>query len=41
MFKDTTYPGIVSIASEVYNYAQNAGGSSQDSYYGKISFLSR
>ncbi|KAL1734518.1 hypothetical protein EV714DRAFT_202113 [Schizophyllum commune] len=41
MFKDTTYPSIVSIASEVYNYAQNAGGSSQDSYYGKISFLPR
>ncbi|KAI5887936.1 uncharacterized protein SCHCODRAFT_02639284 [Schizophyllum commune H4-8] len=36
VFKDTTYPGIINIASDVYNYAQNAGGSSQDSYYAYI-----
>ncbi|KAL1754060.1 hypothetical protein FB107DRAFT_216552 [Schizophyllum commune] len=40
VFKDTTYPSIVSITSEVYSYAQNAGGSSRDSYYGKLPFLS-
>ncbi|KAL1682192.1 hypothetical protein EV122DRAFT_204044 [Schizophyllum commune] len=36
VFKDTTYPGIISIASDVYSYAQNAGGSSDDSYYAAI-----
>lgn len=35
-FKDTTYPTIVSLASDVYHYAQNAGGDAKDSYYGNI-----
>ncbi|KAI5889069.1 uncharacterized protein SCHCODRAFT_02633454 [Schizophyllum commune H4-8] len=35
-FKDTTYPSIVSIADDVYNYAQNAGGTSTSSYYANI-----
>lgn len=33
-FKDTTYPSIVALADDVYNYAQNAGGTVDDSYYG-------
>ena len=33
-FKSTTYPSIVNIANDVYNYAQDAGGNLQDSYYG-------
>ncbi|KAL1746617.1 hypothetical protein HDZ31DRAFT_33736 [Schizophyllum fasciatum] len=33
IFKDKTYPNIVSIASEVYDYAENAGGTANDSYY--------
>ncbi|KAL1729957.1 hypothetical protein EV714DRAFT_273107 [Schizophyllum commune] len=35
-FKSTTYPSIVAIASDIYNYAQNAGGTAQDSYYAGI-----
>ncbi|KAL1753129.1 hypothetical protein FB107DRAFT_218490 [Schizophyllum commune] len=35
-FKDSTYPSIVSIADDVYNYAQNAGGTVTDSYYANI-----
>ncbi|KAI5829125.1 hypothetical protein K523DRAFT_320813 [Schizophyllum commune Tattone D] len=35
-FKSATYPEIVSIASDVYDYAQGAGGSLHDSYYANI-----
>ncbi|KAI5892588.1 uncharacterized protein SCHCODRAFT_02626545 [Schizophyllum commune H4-8] len=35
-FKTTTYPSIVAIASDIYSYAQNAGGTAQDSYYANI-----
>ncbi|KAL1733729.1 hypothetical protein EV714DRAFT_281494 [Schizophyllum commune] len=35
-FKDSTYPSIVNIASDVYSYAQNAGGTVEDSYYANI-----
>ncbi|KAL1750571.1 hypothetical protein FB107DRAFT_223663 [Schizophyllum commune] len=35
-FKSTTYPSIVNIANDVYNYAQDAGGNLQDSYYANI-----
>ncbi|KAL1714238.1 hypothetical protein EV715DRAFT_209983 [Schizophyllum commune] len=35
-FKSTTYPSIVAIANDVYSYAQNAGGTAQDSYYANI-----
>ena len=31
-FKDKTYPSIVGIADDIYNYAQDAGGTEQDSY---------
>ncbi|KAL1684434.1 hypothetical protein GGG16DRAFT_106965, partial [Schizophyllum commune] len=34
-FKQTTYPSIVGLASDVYDYAQNAGGKPQDSFYGR------
>ncbi|KAI5892075.1 uncharacterized protein SCHCODRAFT_02732293 [Schizophyllum commune H4-8] len=36
VFKDKTYPGIVDLSSDVYNYAQNAGGTVEDSYYVNI-----
>ncbi|KAL1673918.1 hypothetical protein EV122DRAFT_293783 [Schizophyllum commune] len=36
-FKQTTYPSIVGLASDVYDYAQNAGGKTQDSFYGMSS----
>ncbi|TRM63172.1 hypothetical protein BD626DRAFT_548150 [Schizophyllum amplum] len=32
-FKDITYPSIVALSSDVYDYAQNAGGTSTSSYY--------
>ncbi|KAI5834036.1 hypothetical protein K523DRAFT_323033 [Schizophyllum commune Tattone D] len=35
-FKQTTYPSIVGLASDVYDYAQNAGGKPQDSFYANI-----
>ncbi|KAL1691489.1 hypothetical protein GGG16DRAFT_113014 [Schizophyllum commune] len=35
-FKDKTYPSIVGIADDIYNYAQDAGGTEQDSYYANI-----
>ncbi|KAI5889325.1 uncharacterized protein SCHCODRAFT_02634178 [Schizophyllum commune H4-8] len=35
-FKQTTYPSIVGLASDVYDYAQDAGGKTQDSYYANI-----
>ncbi|KAI4523539.1 hypothetical protein K525DRAFT_267851 [Schizophyllum commune Loenen D] len=35
-FKDKTYPSIVSIADDIYNYAQDAGGTEQNSYYATI-----
>ncbi|KAI5834035.1 hypothetical protein K523DRAFT_341145 [Schizophyllum commune Tattone D] len=35
-FKQITYPSIVALASAVYDYAQNAGGDVQDSYYANI-----
>lgn len=35
-FRTTTYPEIVDIAADVYNYAQNAGGTVQDSFYANI-----
>ncbi|KAI5895162.1 uncharacterized protein SCHCODRAFT_02618742 [Schizophyllum commune H4-8] len=40
-FKDTTYPSIVSLADDVYSYAQNAGGTVDDSYYAQIFKLIR
>ncbi|KAL1662806.1 hypothetical protein GGF50DRAFT_58149 [Schizophyllum commune] len=40
-FKDTTYPSIVALADDVYNYAQNAGGTVDDSYYAQIFQLIR
>ncbi|KAL1682933.1 hypothetical protein EV122DRAFT_249096 [Schizophyllum commune] len=36
IFKDKTYPGIVDLSSDVYSYAQNAGGTVDDSYYVNI-----
>ena len=36
-FKDQTYPSIVDLSSDVYNYAQDAGGTVDDSYYGTFS----
>ncbi|KAI5892289.1 uncharacterized protein SCHCODRAFT_02625787 [Schizophyllum commune H4-8] len=35
-FKDTTYPSIITVADDVYNYAQNAGGTVENSYYANI-----
>ncbi|KAL1725363.1 hypothetical protein EV714DRAFT_287958 [Schizophyllum commune] len=35
-FKNTTYPDIVNIAADVYSYAQNAGGTVDDSLYASI-----
>ncbi|KAL1753977.1 hypothetical protein FB107DRAFT_216616 [Schizophyllum commune] len=35
-FKDQTYPSIVDLSSDVYNYAQDAGGTVDDSYYVNI-----
>uniref|UniRef100_D8QBX8 Pesticidal crystal protein cry6Aa n=2 Tax=Schizophyllum commune (strain H4-8 / FGSC 9210) TaxID=578458 RepID=D8QBX8_SCHCM len=35
-FKDKTYPSIVSIADDIYSYAQDAGGTEQNSYYANI-----
>ncbi|KAL1745679.1 hypothetical protein HDZ31DRAFT_62884 [Schizophyllum fasciatum] len=36
VFKSTTYPSIVGVANDVYNYAQDAGGAPDVSYYGNI-----
>ncbi|KAI5829520.1 hypothetical protein K523DRAFT_337804 [Schizophyllum commune Tattone D] len=36
MFKDKIYPSIVSIADDIYSYAQDAGGTEQNSYYATI-----
>ncbi|OBZ76547.1 Pesticidal crystal protein cry6Aa [Grifola frondosa] len=35
-FKDKTYPSVVALADDTYDYAQNAGGEGADSYYGNI-----
>ncbi|KAL1720264.1 hypothetical protein EV715DRAFT_197329 [Schizophyllum commune] len=35
-FKDVTYPSIVDTASDIYHYAQNAGGTVDSSYYAYI-----
>ncbi|KAI5889354.1 uncharacterized protein SCHCODRAFT_02634267 [Schizophyllum commune H4-8] len=40
-FKNTTYPAIVNIAADVYSYAQNAGGTVDDSLYASIFQLIR
>ena len=36
IFKDHTYKDIVELSSAVYSYAQDAGGTIQDSYYANI-----
>ncbi|KAI4527095.1 hypothetical protein K525DRAFT_257482 [Schizophyllum commune Loenen D] len=35
-FKDQTYPSIADLSSDVYSYAQDAGGTVDDSYYVNI-----
>jgi hypothetical protein len=35
--KDKTYPALIAIASAIYDYAQNASGSDDTSYYGMLS----
>lgn len=36
LFKDTTYPNIINLASLIYDYSQTAGGEEDDSYYANI-----
>lgn len=35
-FKDTTYPAIIKLASDVHRYARKVGGKPQSSYYGNL-----